>query len=160
MEAMTVMDNIFMGMKDSKGLFVDDKGRYQKTVELLDRFRCPVSPKALIRELSMANRQIVEIAKAVVKNAQLVIMDEPTASITVEEQQRLFEIVRELKAQGVTIIYISHRLEELAEICDRVSVLRDGQYVTTVNGGDRQAPPDQPHGGPRAVRKLSLQAPL
>ncbi len=136
MEAMTVMDNIFMGMKDSKGLFVDDKGRYQKTLELLERFRCPVSPKALIRELSMANRQIIEIAKAVVKNAQLVIMDEPTASITVEEQQRLFEIVRELKAQGVTIIYISHRLEELAEICDRVSVLRDGQYVTTVNMAD------------------------
>ncbi len=133
MEAMTVMDNIFMGMKDSKGIFVDDRGRYQKTLELLERFRCPVSPKALIRELSMANRQIIEIAKAVVKNAQLVIMDEPTASITVEEQLRLFEIVRELKAQGVTIIYISHRLEELAEICDRVSVLRDGQYVTTVN---------------------------
>ncbi len=133
MEAMTIMDNIFMGMNDSKGPFVNDKARYAKTVELLERFRCYVSPKSLIRELSMANRQIIEIAKAVVKNAKLVIMDEPTASITVEEQQRLFEIVRELKAQGVTIIYISHRLEELAEICDRVSVLRDGQYVTTVN---------------------------
>ncbi len=133
MEAMTIMDNIFMGMNDSKGPFVNDKARYAKTVELLERFRCYVSPKTLIRELSMANRQIIEIAKAVVKNAKLVIMDEPTASITVEEQQRLFEIVRELKAQGVTIIYISHRLEELAEICDRVSVLRDGKYVTTVN---------------------------
>ena len=133
MEAMSVMDNIFMGMDDSKGLFVDDKSRFKKTQELLERFRCHVSPKALIRELSMANRQIIEIAKAVVKNAQLVIMDEPTASITVEEQTRLFEIVKELKAQGVTIIYISHRLEELFEICDRVSVLRDGQYVTTVN---------------------------
>lgn len=133
MEAMTVMDNIFMGMKDSKGLFVNDKERAKKTAELLERFRCHVSPKALIRELSMANRQIVEIAKAVVKNAKVVIMDEPTASITVEEQQRLFEIVKELKAEGVTIIYISHRLEELFEICDRISVLRDGQYVTTVN---------------------------
>ena len=136
MEAMTVMDNIFMGMNDSKGLFVDDKNRYKKTQELLERFRCHVSPKALIRELSMANRQIIEIAKAVIKNAQLVIMDEPTASITVEEQKRLFEIVKELKAQGVTIIYISHRLEELFEICDRVSVLRDGQYVTTVDIGE------------------------
>ncbi len=133
MEAMTVMDNIFMGIDDGKGIFVDDKGRYAKTVALLERFRCHASPKSLIRELSMANRQIVEIAKAVVKNAKLVIMDEPTASITVEEQQRLFEIIRELKAQGVTIIYISHRLEELSEICDRVSVLRDGKYVTTVN---------------------------
>lgn len=135
MEAMTVMDNIFMGMHDSKGLFVDDRARSRKAQELLERFRCHVSPKALIRELSMANRQIVEIAKAVVKNAKLVIMDEPTASITVEEQQRLFEIIRELKAQGVTVIYISHRLEELFEICDRVSVLRDGRYVTTVEIG-------------------------
>ena len=133
MEAMTVMDNIFMGIDDNKGFFVNDRERAAKTRELLERFRCNVSPKALIRELSMANRQIIEIAKAVVKNAKLVIMDEPTASITVEEQKRLFEIVRELKAQGVTVIYISHRLEELAEICDRVSVLRDGKYVTTVN---------------------------
>ena len=133
MEAMSVMDNIFMGMHDGSGIFVDDRARYQKTLELLERFHCSVSPKARIRELSMANRQIVEIAKAVIKNAQLVIMDEPTASITVEEQQRLFEIVRELKAQGVTVIYISHRLEELFDICDRVSVLRDGQYVATVN---------------------------
>ena len=133
MEAMTVMDNIFMGMHDSKGLFVNDRERAVKTRELLERFRCYVHPKTLIRDLSMANRQIIEIAKAVIKNAKVVIMDEPTASITVEEQQRLFEIVRELKAEGVTIIYISHRLEELFEICDRVSVLRDGQYVTTVN---------------------------
>ena len=133
MEAMTVMDNIFMGMHDSKGLFVNDRERARKTRELLERFRCYVHPKTLIRELSMANRQIIEIAKAVIKNAKVVIMDEPTASITVEEQNRLFEIVKELKAQGVTIIYISHRLEELFEICDRVSVLRDGKYITTVN---------------------------
>ena len=133
MEAMTVMDNIFMGIDEGKSLFVNDRERAAKTRELLERFRCSVSPRALIRELSMANRQIIEIAKAVVKNAKLVIMDEPTASITVEEQKRLFEIVRELKAQGVTVIYISHRLEELSEICDRVSVLRDGKYVTTVN---------------------------
>ena len=136
MEAMTVMDNIFMGMKDSSGLFVDDKGRAKKTKELLERFRCYVSPRTLIRELSMANRQIIEIAKAVAKHAKVVIMDEPTASITVEEQQRLFEIIRELKAEGVTVIYISHRLEELFEICDRISVLRDGQYVTTVNAAE------------------------
>lgn len=136
MEAMSVMDNIFMGMHDSKGVFVDDKARYKKTQELLEHFRCHVSPKTLIRELSMANRQIIEIAKAVVKNAELVIMDEPTASITVEEQQRLFEIIKELKSRGVTVIYISHRLEELFEICDRVSVLRDGQYITTVNIGE------------------------
>ena len=131
-EAMNVMDNLFMDMKDVKGLFVDDKARFRKTRELLDRFNCPVSPKALIRELSIANRQIIEIIKAVVKNAQIVIMDEPTAAITVEEQQNLFKIVKELKANQVTVIYISHRMEELFEICDRVSVLRDGQYITTI----------------------------
>lgn len=78
-EAMSVMENLFMDMKDTKGLFVDDKARFQKTRELLDRFNCPVSPRALIRDLSIANRQIIEIIKAVVKNAQIVIMDEPTA---------------------------------------------------------------------------------
>ena len=135
-EAMTVMDNLFMDMKDVKGLFVNDKARAQRTRELLDRFNCPVSPKTPIRELSIANRQIIEIIKAVVKNAKIVIMDEPTAAITVEEQQHLFEIVRELKSNGVTVIYISHRLEELFEICDRVSVLRDGQYITTVDIGE------------------------
>lgn len=134
-EAMTVMDNLFMDEK-GKGLFVDDKARAKKTQELLDRFRCSIAPTDLIRDLSIANRQIIEIAKAVVKNARIVIMDEPTAAITVEEQNRLFEIVHELKDNGVTVIYISHRLEELFEICDRVSVLRDGQYVTTVDIGD------------------------
>lgn len=132
-EAMTVMDNLFMGMKDSSGLFIDDRAREKKTLEMLERFHCSVSPCALIRECSIANRQIIEIIKAVIKKARIVIMDEPTAAITVEEQERLYEIVRELKEQGVTIIYISHRLDELFEICDRVSVLRDGQYVTTVN---------------------------
>ena len=136
MEAMTVMDNIFMGMHEDKKLFVDDRARAKKTEELLKRFRCHVSPRALIRELSMANRQIIEIAKAVMKKARIVIMDEPTASITVEEQKRLFEIVRELKEDGVTVIYISHRLEELFEICDRVTVLRDGQYIKTLDIGE------------------------
>ena len=133
-EAMTVMDNLFM---DEKGrLFVDDKARAVKTQELLDMFHCNVAPTDLIRDLSIANRQIIEIAKAVVKQAKIVIMDEPTAAITVEEQERLYEIVNELKSRNVTVIYISHRLEELFEICDRVSVLRDGQYVTTVDIGD------------------------
>ena len=135
-EAMTVMDNLFMGMKDGKGLFVDDKARAAKTRELLAQFNCTVHPRTLIRELSVANRQIIEIAKAVVKNAKVIIMDEPTAAITVEEQENLFRIVRELKAKNITVIYISHRLEELFEICDRVSVFRDGQFVTTRNIAD------------------------
>ena len=84
----------------------------------------------------MANRQIVEICKAILRNARVLILDEPTASITVEEQRRLFDVIRDLKARGVTIIYISHRLDELFEICDRVSILRDGKYIDTVNIAD------------------------
>ncbi|MDD3403964.1 MAG: sugar ABC transporter ATP-binding protein [Hespellia sp.] len=133
-EAMSVADNIFMGVEsESKGLVVNEKERCEKAKALLAKFDCDVNPATLIRELSIANRQIIELAKAMVRNAKIVIMDEPTAAITVSEQEKLYQVVKQLKADGVTVIYISHRLEELFEICDRVSVLRDGQYVTTVN---------------------------
>ena len=104
-----------------------------KAREVLAQFDSDIDPAALVRDLSIANRQIIELAKAMVRNAKVVIMDEPTAAITVQEQKRLYEVVRNLKAKEVTVIYISHRLEELFEICDRVSVLRDGQYITTVD---------------------------
>ncbi len=138
-DAMSIMDNLFMSSEE-KSFFVDEEARMEKTKELLDKFHCDVSPKTWIRDLSVANRQIVEIAKGMVKNARILILDEPTAAITVEEQQRLFKVINELKAQGVTVIYISHRLEELFEICDRVTVLRDGQYVDTldINETDKQ----------------------
>ena len=132
-EAMSVADNLFMSNGSDTGFFVNDAERQKKAAELLARFQCHISPKTWIRELSMANRQIVEICKAILRNARVLILDEPTASITVEEQRRLFDVIRELKNQGVTVIYISHRLDELFEICDRVSILRDGKYVDTVN---------------------------
>lgn len=133
-EAMSVADNIFMGIRHpQKHLVVNDRERRQKAQELLAAFNCHIPPTTLIRDLSVANRQIVEMAKAFVRNAKIVILDEPTAAITVEEQKNLFEIIRRLKSHGVTLLYISHRLEELFEICDRVSVLRDGRYITTKN---------------------------
>ena len=132
-EAMSVADNLFMTDGSDTGFFVDEAERCKRAETLLARFQCHVSPRAKIRELSMANRQIVEICKAMLRNARVLILDEPTASITVEEQRRLFDVIRELKAQGVTMIYISHRLEELFEICDRVSILRDGKYVDTLD---------------------------
>lgn len=135
-EAMSIADNIFMGVKDENGILLNDKQREAKSAELLKAFDCHLDPSKKIRELSIAERQIVELAKATVKKAKVVIMDEPTAAITVQEQENLFKLVHKLKADGVTIIYISHRLEELFEICDRVSVLRDGQYVTTLNISD------------------------
>ena len=132
-EAMSVADNLFMSDGSDSGFFVNDAERCRKAAELLAKFQCHISPRTWIRELSMANRQIVEICKAILRNARVLILDEPTASITVEEQRRLFDVIRDLKKQGVTIIYISHRLDELFEICDRVSVLRDGTYIKTVN---------------------------
>ena len=132
-EAMSVADNLFMSDGSDNGFFVNEAERYQKAKELLEKFQCHISPRTWIRDLSMANRQIVEICKAILRNARVLILDEPTASITVEEQKRLFDVIRELKARGVTMIYISHRLDELFEICDRVSILRDGQYVDTLD---------------------------
>lgn len=132
-EAMTVADNIFMGVKDGQGMVLNDKERQRKAAELLKEFDCHVSPNELIRNLSIANRQIIELTKAMVRNAKVIIMDEPTAAITVSEQESLFKLVDKLKANQVTVIYISHRLDELFRICDRVSILRDGQYVTTKN---------------------------
>lgn len=133
-EAMSVADNIFLGVKEVEtGLVLNEKERCEKAKELLKKFDCEIAPTTKIRMLSIANRQIVELAKAMVKKAKVVIMDEPTAAITVSEQQKLYKLVRKLKEDGVTIIYISHRLEELFEICDRVSVLRDGQYITTMD---------------------------
>ena len=135
-EAMSVADNLFMSDGSDTGLFVNEAERNKKAAELLQKFQCHVSPRTWVRELSMANRQIVEICKAILRNARVLILDEPTASITVEEQRRLFDVIRDLKARGVTIIYISHRLDELFEICDRVSILRDGKYIDTVNIAD------------------------
>ena len=130
-EAMSITDNLFMS--ENGPLFLDRKKRKAAAAELLAKFKCNVPPDTLIRDLSVANRQIVEISKAILKNARILILDEPTAAITVEEQRRLFDVIRELQSQGVTVIYISHRLEELFEICQRVTVLRDGKYVCTKN---------------------------
>ena len=136
-DALTVADNIFLGASDrDQGIRINDKDLYAKTKELLSDFNCNIKPDDLIRDLSVANRQIVEIAKAVVKHSRIIIMDEPTAAITVEEQKLLFKNINQLKAQGVTVIYISHRLEELFEICDRVTIMRDGKYIDTLNMAD------------------------
>lgn len=133
LDALTVADNIFMGMQlNGRQVHIDDKEMHRRTTALLEDFNCHVSSKDLIRDISIANRQIIEIAKAVVKKASVIIMDEPTAAITVEEQAYLFTNIRRLKNEGVTVIYISHRLEELFEICDRVSVLRDGKHIKTM----------------------------
>ena len=92
-----------------------------------------IDPRIMVQDLSIAEQQIVEIAKAVSKNVKILIMDEPSAPLSVSEVEMMFKIINQLKQNGVTVIYISHRLEEVFRISDRVSVMRDGCYVTTKN---------------------------
>jgi ribose transport system ATP-binding protein len=130
-ETMSAAENIFLGDRVSPSPLVDYGAMRSKARELFDLFNVDIDPNTLVRELSSAKKQIVEIAKAVSKNVKLLIMDEPSAPLSVTEVEHMFEIINRLKQKGVTIIYISHRLEEVFRISDRVSVMRDGQYVAT-----------------------------
>ncbi len=129
-------ENVFLGEKTKKGLFVDIKERERRAQELFDQMGVDVDASKPVRSLSPACQQIVEIAKAVSKNVIILIMDEPTAPLTTNEVETLFRIIHDLKKKGVTIIYISHRLEELFEVADRITVMRDGCYVGTENVED------------------------
>jgi len=129
--SLSVAENIFLGDKTGRGILIDRKVMVQRAREVFSQFAIDIDPNALVRDLPSAQQQIVEIAKAVSKNVKILIMDEPTAPLTVSEVESMFEIVHQLKARGVTILYISHRLEEIFRIADRVSVLRDGRYIAT-----------------------------
>ncbi|MGI6072451.1 MAG: sugar ABC transporter ATP-binding protein [Lachnospiraceae bacterium] len=123
-------ENICLG--DEDGIFYK-KSRVNKIAQkIFDQFKIDINPNTLVRDLPSAHQQIVEISKAVSKNVRILILDEPTAPLTVAETDRLFEIVEHLKSMEVTIIYISHRLDEIFRISDRVSVLRDGKLVKTL----------------------------
>ncbi len=129
--SLSAAENVFLCQKTSNSFIVDSKERIKKADGIFKQLGVHLDPTQLVRDLSPAYQQIVEIAKAVSSNVKILIMDEPTAPLTMSEVDMLFRIVRDLKSKGVTILYISHRIEELFEICDRVSVLRDGQYITT-----------------------------
>lgn len=128
---LSVAENIFLGNQQKKknGITIDWKKCYEDSKKLLERVGLAVDPKMLIGELKVAQQQMVEIAKALSKKAKIIVMDEPTAPLTQREIENLFSVIRELKAQGVAIIYVSHRLTEIKQICDRVTFLRDGCYV-------------------------------
>ncbi len=130
-EDLTVADNICMSDPPSGRLFENRSEKNKAAKKILEGFKAVIEPDTLVRDLSVANRQIVEIAKVIHQKARVVIMDEPTAAITVTEQERLFELIHMLRAEGIIVIYISHRLEELFRICDKVTVLRDGCWVDT-----------------------------
>lgn len=129
--AVTVAENIYIGSKVNKSLVIDYKKLYEDAEEVLSNFTVKISPKELVKDLTVAYMQLVEIAKAIARNAKLIIMDEPTAPLTEDEVENLFVIIEQLKKRGVSIIYISHRLDELFAVSDRVTVMRDGEVVAT-----------------------------
>ncbi|PKR55684.1 sugar ABC transporter ATP-binding protein [Thalassospira marina] len=130
-EQLTVEENIFLGREMTRGWFLDKVAMRSQARSLLDRLQCDISPETRIRDLSVSDRQMVEIAKALSKNADILILDEPTAVLTGREVDILFGLIRRLRAQGVAILYISHKLDEIKAIADMVTVLRDGRHVAT-----------------------------
>jgi len=128
-----VYENLFLGKELIKGLNLNKKEMIAKTIEVFDRFQIKIDPEARICDLSNAYKQLVEIAKAVLENAQVLCMDEPTAPLSNREVEILFSLIRSLKAEGVSIIYISHRMEEIFEVADRITVMRDGKYIKTMD---------------------------
>jgi len=130
MNHLTVAQNIFIG-RESRGFFLDEKGINQKAAELFRRLNIQIDPQEAVKNLTVGKQQIVEIAKAISYDAKIIVFDEPTATLTDAEIDTLFEIIDELRAKGVGIIYISHRMDEIKRITDRVTVLRDGEFVGT-----------------------------
>ncbi|QUI24029.1 sugar ABC transporter ATP-binding protein [Vallitalea pronyensis] len=127
----SIMENIWLGREPKKGFFVDHKKMYQQTKNLLDSLDLNLDPKEKMANLTVAKMQMIEIAKAVSYNSEVVIMDEPTSALTDREVEHLFRIIQQLKAQGTAIVYISHKMDEIFQISDEITVLRDGQYVAT-----------------------------
>jgi inositol transport system ATP-binding protein len=137
MPYMTVAENVWITREPKTRLgFVDHKELERRTQELFDRLSINISPKVEIQNLSVANRQMVEIAKAVSWNSDVLIMDEPTSALTETEVAHLFRIIRNLREQGKGIIYITHKMNELFEIADECSVFRDGKYIATCQSKD------------------------
>jgi len=130
--ALTASENIFLGQEPSRLSFIPRSEERQKTLKLFDRIGAEIDPGKLCSQLSVAEQQLVEIAKALSQNARIIVMDEPTAALTPREVEGLLKVVRELRTQGIGIIYISHRLDEIDAIADRVTILRDGTHVATM----------------------------
>ncbi len=128
---LSARENIFLGQERARFGFIRRSSERSEAVKLFERLGVPVEPEALCRDLTVAQQQIVEIAKALWLNARIMVMDEPSATLTTTEIERLFDVIRQLKRSGIGVIYISHRLDEIFEIADRVTILRDGGHVAT-----------------------------
>ncbi len=138
MPHLSVAQNIFIGREPRSvgGLFLDEKAINEKAQKILDSLHLKLDSRGKVSDLTVAMQQMVEIAKALSFGFEVLIMDEPTAALTESEIKELFRIILELRDRGVGVVYISHRLEEIKQICDRVTIMRDGQYIDTVNAKD------------------------
>jgi ribose transport system ATP-binding protein len=132
---LTVMQNILLGQEIANFGILDEEAMRKKVVELMDYYGFSINPDAIVETLSIAQRQMIEILKALTYESSLIIMDEPTASLSSKEAESLFQIIATLKEKSVSILYISHRLEEVYRLCDRLTVLRDGENVAVLEKG-------------------------
>jgi ribose transport system ATP-binding protein len=137
---LTVAENMFLSREQTKLGMLNEKKTNQAAKEILDSLNLDIKPTQLVSELQVSKQQMVEICKALSLKAEIIIMDEPTSALTEKEIDELFQVINELKKSGKGIIYISHRLEELTHIVDRVTVLRDGQFITTLDYGKEKLP--------------------
>ena len=128
---LSVGDNIFIGRESQKGWKLDRTKDNRRAEELLKELELDVSPNTTVSSLTVAKQQMIEIAKGISYDSKVLIMDEPTAALSINEIKDLFRVIQKLKAKGISIIYISHRLEELFEITDRITVMRDGAFINT-----------------------------
>ncbi len=136
MNDLTVAQNMFIGREFMKGSFIDDRAMEEEAAKLFEKMGVKIDPSDKLGNLTVGKQQMVEIAKAVSRDCKLLVLDEPTAALTILEVEELFKIMLELKEKGIGMIYISHRMDEINRISDRVSVMRDGEYVGTVNTAD------------------------
>ena len=130
---LTVGQNIALGYEVTRGFLVDYDAMYRKTDVILEKLGCKFRSRDRVNSLSTGEMQMILIAKALFHNARIISFDEPTSALTDREVDRLLKMIMELKAQGITILYITHRLDEVFAIADRASILRDGRYITTLN---------------------------
>ena len=132
-EELTVGQNVTLGYEPKKGLFVDFNKMHKDVDEILTELNCNFKSRDIVRTLTAGQKQMIAIAKALYHHSTIISLDEPTASLTQKETEALFAVIEKLKKSGVTILYVSHHLEEIFQICDRATVLRDGEFITQLN---------------------------
>ena len=152
---MTVAENVFLGHLPAKAGWVDTRDLAAQTATKLAELGIVLDPQAKVGELSLAQRQMVEIAKALSRDAKVIAFDEPTSSLSAREVETLFAIIAKLKAQGKAILYVSHRMDEIFALCDTVTVLRDGRHIETIPSTQTDAA-----GTPAASQPVSRAVPI